>query len=135
MANGDNLAEAKRRLPLKALLQRLGLGDHAKRSARCPFRDDKRNSFSVWQTKAGQSFWKCHAGCGEGDEITFLEKHKNISSAEAIKLFKEMAGVALSAHYSKQVLPLNWSECVDAFTDKHAERLADWRGFSGELCS
>jgi hypothetical protein len=28
-----------------------------------------------------------------------------------------------------------WQACVEAFTDKHLERLADWRGLSGELCS
>ena len=36
----DDLAEAKDRLPLPALLHRLGLGEHAKKSALCPFHDD-----------------------------------------------------------------------------------------------
>jgi DNA primase len=72
--NGD-IAEAKRQLPLPALLHRLGLGEHAKKSALCPFHDDKHNSFSVWKNGVGLWFWKCHTGCGEGDEITFLEKH------------------------------------------------------------
>ena len=29
----------------------------------------------------------------------------------------------------------DWRACVEAFDDKHLERLADWRGFSGEFCS
>jgi DNA primase len=70
----DDIAEAKRRLPLPALMHRLGLGEQAKKSARCPFHDDKHNSFSIWQNKDGLWSWKCHAGCGQGDEITFLEK-------------------------------------------------------------
>jgi DNA primase len=92
MGTGDDLAEAKRRLPLPTLLDRLGLGVHAKKSALCPFHDDRRSSFSVWNS-AGRWLWKCHAGCGQGDEITFLEKFKSISNREAIKLFKEMAGL------------------------------------------
>ena len=129
------IEEAKRRLPLPALLHQLGLGEHAKKSARCPFHDDQRNSFSVWRNEAGRWFWKCHAGCGEGDEITFLEKHKSISNSEAIKLFKEMAGVSAPPSKPASASPPDWCACVEAFTDKHLERLADWRGFSGEFCS
>jgi AAA domain len=29
----------------------------------------------------------------------------------------------------------DWQRCVDAFTEKHLERLAEWRGYSGEICS
>lgn len=43
------LQEAKRRLPLPGLMHELGLGQHAKKSARCLFHDDQRNSFSIWQ--------------------------------------------------------------------------------------
>jgi Protein of unknown function (DUF3987)/CHC2 zinc finger len=131
----DDLAEAKRRLPLPALLDRLELGAHAKKSARCPFHADQRNSFSVWRNAARRWFWKCHAGCGEGDEITFLVKHKNIANSEAIKLFKEMAGVSATPPKSASASGPDWRACVEAFTNKHLERLADWRGFSGEFCS
>jgi hypothetical protein len=31
--------------------------------------------------------------------------------------------------------PIDWGSCVDAFTDKHVERLAKWRGYSVEFCS
>src|SRR5512133_2785919 len=43
-----DISEAKRKVPLPALLHRLGLGRHAKKSARCPFHEDKHNSFSIW---------------------------------------------------------------------------------------
>jgi hypothetical protein len=135
MTNGNDLAEAKHRLPLPALLQRLGLGEHAKKSARCPFHYDQRNSFSVWCNEGNRWFWKCHAGCGEGDEITLLEKRKSISNGEAIKLFKEMADVIAPPSKSGPAALLDWSACVEAFTDTHLERLAEWRGFSGEFCS
>jgi hypothetical protein len=132
----DDLAEAKRRLSLPALLHRLGLGERAKKSALCPFHDDKRRSFSVWRGEGGRWFWKCHAGCGEGDEITLLEKHKSISKGEAIKLFKEMAGVGCARPSGPAATSLpHWSACVEAFTNKHLEQLADWRGLSGEFVS
>src|SRR5947199_9462733 len=88
-----DISEAKQWLPLPALLQRLGLAEHAKKSARCPFHDDKHNSFSVWRNDAGLWLFKCHAGCGEGDEITFLEKNRSVSNSDATKLFLELAGV------------------------------------------
>ena len=89
-----------------------------------------------WRGEGGKWFWKCHAGCGDGDEVTFLEKIKSISRAEAIKLLKEMAGVGAppSKPRSSASAP-DWRACVEAFDDKHLERLADWRGFSGEFCS
>jgi CHC2 zinc finger len=136
------IQQAKQKLPLPGLMHRLGLGEHAKKSARCPFHDDKHNSFSVWP-KDGRWFWKCHAGCADGDEITFLELHRRISNCEATKLFLEMAGVngatpmprkATSASTSKSTSPLDWQACVEAFTDKDVQRLAKWRGYSIEFC-
>jgi AAA domain-containing protein/CHC2-type zinc finger protein len=134
----SRIAEAKRRLPLPALLHREGLGAHAKKSARCPFHDDKHNSFSVWKNGAGIWFFKCHAGCGEGDEINFLKLHKHLSRSNATKLFVEMADLNGSAPARNRAdgAPLfDWDACVAAFTDEDIEWLADWRGYSGELCS
>jgi hypothetical protein len=132
-----DICEAKQRLPLPMLMHRLGLGEHAKKSARCPFHDDQRNSFSVWRNGNGW-FFKCHAGCGEGDEITFLEKYRSVSNGEATKLFLEMAGMNGTAPLvskPRSTSTLNWRACVAAFTNKHIERLAKWRGYTVEFCS
>src|SRR5437764_562304 len=91
-AMNSEVSEAKRNLPLPALMNQLGLGEHAKKSARCPFHDDRHNSFSVWQ-KDGRWSWKCHAGCGQGDEINFVAKHLSLSNGDASKRYLEMAGV------------------------------------------
>lgn len=50
----------------------------------CPFHDDRNNSFSV-DLKTGK--WKCHAGCGGGNFITFWAKLHglNLESHEAYK--------------------------------------------------
>jgi uncharacterized protein DUF3987/CHC2-type zinc finger protein len=132
-----DLDEVKARLPLPALLHQLGVGELAKKSAPCEFHDDQKNSFSVSQNKRGQWFWKCFAGCGTGDEITFLEKHFGISKGDAIKRFKEMAGVSGTASGVRPALALSldWPACVEAFVETHQERLADWRGLSGEFVS
>jgi CHC2-type zinc finger protein len=51
--------EAKRRLPLLELLARLGLGQHAKKTARCIWHDDQHPSFSVFQGKDRFWHYKC----------------------------------------------------------------------------
>src|SRR5262249_3507154 len=74
-------------------MTRLGHGDRAKRSARCPFHQpDNHPSFSVF-VKDGQHYWKCHAGCGEGDAIDFLAKARGIDTKEATKEFLRLAGI------------------------------------------
>jgi len=136
-----SIQEAKRKLSLPALMHQLGLGKYAKKSACCPFHDDKHNSFSIWQNGDGWAF-KCHAGCGAGDEINFLELHEKLSRRDAVKRFLELADVNGSAPYvpppndMKQARSaFDWHACVSAFTDKHLERLAKWRGYSSEFCS
>lgn len=138
----DEIEDAKRRLPLPQLMRRRGLGDHARRSEKCPFHDDQHNSFSIWQTDKGFWFWKCHAGCGAGDEITLLEKLDGVSNKEAIKLFLEVAGVAQMSREipgqksnSEIANPIDWRRCVDALTEKHLKRLGEWRGYSDDFCS
>jgi len=85
--------QAKQRLPLPELMKRLGLAEHAKKTARCPFHHDEHPSFSVFPSKGGKGRqWKCHVGCGYGDEIAFLVKHFNISRREAIRRYLDMAG-------------------------------------------
>src|SRR5438128_2031944 len=90
------ITELKWRLPLPQLMTRLGLGDHAKARARCPWpqnhkHGDKNPSFGIFAVKGGGWGWKCHAGCGSGDEITFLEKHEGLSNRDAIRRFCELA--------------------------------------------
>jgi DNA primase len=77
-------------------MTKLGLGEHAKKSAHCPFHDDEHKSFSVFQGDDGFWHWKCHALCGEGDEIMFLSKRKGLSLTKAMNLFLDMAGFSAS---------------------------------------
>ena len=88
------VAEAKQRLPLPQLMERMGEGAHVKRSARCPFHEDRHASFSVF-TDGGGWYWKCHAGCGEGDEVNYIQHRLNLSQSEAVRRFCDMAGTEL----------------------------------------
>ena len=83
----------KRRLPLPDLMSRLGLGEHAKKNAHCPFsgHEDKHKSFSVFKGDDGFWRWKCFAECGDGDEIMFLRKLKNLSLTDAMNLYLDKA--------------------------------------------
>jgi DNA primase len=91
MFNHNDLADAKRRLPLPELLRFLNLSEHAKRSAKCPLHEDHSPSFSTWQNAQGAWLWKCHAGCGCGDEISFLERLYKLSRGAAIRRFVVLA--------------------------------------------
>jgi hypothetical protein len=95
----EKIAEAKRRLPLPELLSRLGLGEHANKTARCPFpgHEDKHPSFSVFRGEDG--FWRymCFSKCGDGDEIMFLSKLKGLPLSKAMNLYLEMAGFPASS--------------------------------------
>lgn len=89
----DHLALAKRRLPLPALMSAIGDAGHARRSAKCPFHEDGRASFSVFQGRSGQWLFKCHAGCGHGDAVGYLKLKFNLSTGDAIRRYCELAGV------------------------------------------
>jgi DNA primase (bacterial type) len=85
------LDEAKARLALPELMARIGLADNAKRSAKCPFHEDRNNSFSVYQ-RGGEWFWKCHAGCGGGDAADLLARLDGLGNGEACKRLIELSG-------------------------------------------
>jgi hypothetical protein len=141
------VAEAKRALPLPDLMDRLGLGKHAKKSARCPFHDDRRNSFSIW--KNGAWFWKCHSECGaSGDEITLIEKSEVLTRRDAVKRFIDLAQNGTAAPPIRRAkrdasneaaspppCEIDWHKCVQdcANIPKFQKSLAAWRGYRIEI--
>jgi hypothetical protein len=144
-----DINELKRALPLPELLAKLGLVEHAKPKAKCPWpqnhkHGDRNPSFSL--TKTGKGWhWKCHAGCGHGDEIDFLAKWFAVSKGEAIRRYAEMAGITPKdegrgmrdeGRAGKPVVDMAgvWRKCVEALTDEDVAKLAKWRGCSVEFC-
>ncbi len=136
--NQDLLAQAKQRLPLSALMAQLGFGDRAKKSARCPFHDDSAASFSLYVGDDGEERWKCFAGCGQGDAIDFLAKHRGLNNADACRDYIRLADVPppppappSSSNPSPSVQPpFDWQSCVAALTPEHRAKLAEWRGYA-----
>lgn len=87
------IERAKEILALPQLIEELGDSERVAEN-RCPFHfPDVHPSFSVFAHWAGE-LWKCHAGCGAGDQITYLEVKFQIPRGEAILLFLEMAGLS-----------------------------------------
>ncbi len=132
----DLLAQAKQRLPLPALMAQCGHGDRAKKSARCMFHEDSHNSFSTYQRDDGSWGWKCHAGCGGGDEADWLAKRRGLSNADACREFIRLAGVNTprsqpSTRDSQP--PFDWPQCVRDFTPDHVANFAKWRALGPEF--
>lgn len=148
------LEQAKQLLPLPDLLSRLGLGEHAKKSSRCPFHDDSNNSFSVFQNEKGEWAWNCFGQCGcGGDEPAFIAKRDNIENDEACRRYIELTdakgnNVPAPKHTASRVssflakpadiraMPLKvsdaWREGLD-YAQAHpliVKQLAKWRGWS-----
>jgi len=76
--NKIDLEKLKQTLPLPQLLKALGYGDGNQKKLCCPLHDDHSPSFSIFRKKNGGWGWKCHAGCGSGDEIDFLAKLRGL---------------------------------------------------------
>ncbi len=57
---------------------------------KCPFHDDRLPSLSVSDT---HSAWKCFAGCGQGDVISFIQQFRGCSFKEALSEAKQLAGI------------------------------------------
>ena len=87
------LQAAKLAMPLPDLMADLGLGEHAKKSARCPFHDDRHNSFSVFQNETGDWVWNCFTKCGGGDVVAFIARFEGIGYGEACRRLIRLTGV------------------------------------------
>jgi hypothetical protein len=129
MKDRANIELAKSRLPMTALLDQLAPDWKKKNPIRT---DDSNNSFSVRLENDG---WRDHGPGGQrGDQIDFLERFKGLNTADATRLFLEMAGVETAhknGHAPKpKTVSVNWPASVAAFTDEKAQELAEWRGFS-----
>ena len=103
----QKIDEAKRRLPMPVLLSRLGLGEHAKKTARCPFpgHEDKHPSFSVFKGEDGFWHFTCFSKCGDGDEIMLLSKLKGLLLPAAMTLYLDMSGFPASRSSKSREYP------------------------------
>lgn len=56
----------------------------------CPFHNERTPSFLIHPDK---QYWYCHAGCGGGNAIGFIERIEGWRFSEALKWLAERAGI------------------------------------------
>jgi hypothetical protein len=88
--NHHDIPSLKQRLLIPEVWQKLGLQGKPAASCRSPFREDKNPSFSI--SKDGKR-WKDYGTGQGGDVIDFIAMARQITTAEALKVFLELAGV------------------------------------------
>jgi hypothetical protein len=137
----------KRACPMPSLLHKIGLGEFARRSCRSPFREDKKPSWGIFQ-RDRKWFWKDHGNGDGGDEITLLARWKGLDEKrdfhQLVKLYADLSGVHLngetpqasrSSQSREDTRPFDWPSCVAAVRRDEIQELAQWRGYSPELCA
>ncbi|OYW76135.1 MAG: hypothetical protein B7Z37_10305 [Verrucomicrobia bacterium 12-59-8] len=84
----------KERLLIPEVWQRLGLEGQPGASCSSPFRPDRNPSFSI--SKDGKH-WKDFGTGQNGDVIDFIALARQLSKGEALRVFRELAGVPQAA--------------------------------------
>ena len=139
------VTELKRRCPMPVLLEKMGLGQCARKRARSPFREDKNPSWGIFERNGAWSY-KDQATGESGDEIALLALWKGWDEKRdfrrILNLYEELAGMPLSGgarqRSSDDDAPepklFSWSSCTTAFSPAESCKLAEWRGYSREFC-
>ena len=96
--------------------------------ARCPAHDDKKPSLSIAEGRDGRALIKCHAGCSIDEVLAAAGLTKKDLFPESTR---RQSGNGAT---SKPAATFDWQKCNRAFTDKHIEHIAQWRGYSREFC-
>lgn len=107
----------KNEVSLLAELQRRGvkvIGTGNQRSAKCPFHEDSRASFSVQVT---EGVWKCHAGCGQGSVIDLIAMFEKTSPMEVIKQY----GKESDPDRDRRQLPLGKEVATYVYQDEKGD--------------
>lgn len=73
----NRIAVLREFAPLPVVLNRVGLGEYAKRSCRSPFREDGNPSWGIYR-RNDRWYWKDHGNEDGGDEITFIARHEGL---------------------------------------------------------
>jgi hypothetical protein len=120
-----NLADAKARLTIHALWRHFGFEGEPSKSCRCPYHQDRSNSFSVFTGKDGFDAWKCFAGCGGGDAVDFFALASRLPHGDACRAFITLAGGGCTV--PRQAPTKADSEAAQA------ERRKDWPAFESPL--
>jgi hypothetical protein len=89
----SDIEQAKEKLRIPGVWSHLGLAGKPSKSCRCPWREDKKPSLSVFQD--GRA-WNDFATGEGGDAIDFFAKATGLERGSATRQFIELAGLATS---------------------------------------
>jgi hypothetical protein len=118
--------------PLEKVIQKL----NAKRCgagwrALCPAHKDSKPSLSINEGKNGKPLIHCHAGCTYEEIIKAAGiTTEDLFPADHIPNRKKTKRKTVAAASTST---FNWQKCVKAFSAKHVEQIAGWRGFSQDF--
>jgi putative DNA primase/helicase len=123
------MSEAVARIVLRLKAKRTGKGWKAK----CPAHEDHEPSLNIDEGADGRALLKCQAGCDTKDVlaalgITFRDLFPDPQPSGATSSTPPRFPRLKVLEPNEQAF--NWRSCVDAFTDKHVEQIAEWRGYS-----
>jgi hypothetical protein len=94
----DHVQMLKGACPMPDLMERIGLGDYAKKSCKSPFREDRNPSFGVFQSGSNW-FFKDHATGESGDEIKLLALHHKMDPRcdfiRLVSIYSSHAGISV----------------------------------------
>lgn len=85
----------------------------------CPFHLDKSPSFSIY---AGDRRWRCWSGCGDGDQLDFVQRQYRVDLVEAIRMIDSGALPIVLRQ------PCNETDHLDAKIAKIEDARRIWRG-------
>jgi hypothetical protein len=118
---------------------------NAKRSgegwqAKCPAHPDREPSLSIKEGSDGRTLLHCHAGCSIDSVLSSLglthrDLFQDASHLNGVKRNTPSGNGSGNGSEKPHVALFEWETCVSAFTQKHRDKLSEWRGYSPEFCS
>jgi hypothetical protein len=103
--------------------------------AKCPAHEDHEPSLSISEGADGRALLKCFGGCSTENVLVAL-------GLTPCDLFPDTQSSGRSSATPRsprlkvkqpEAQPFDWRACVEAFTDKHVEQIAEWRGYSPDF--
>src|SRR5262245_22425732 len=107
--------------------------------AKCPAHEDHTPSLSINEGADGCALIKCHAGCDTESILAAVGMtQRDLFPAKHLQPTTNGSTAPTSIPLKlkrKNEQRFDWQACVEAFTQRYLERLAQWRGYSIEFCS
>ena len=106
--------------------------------AKCPAHHDHTPSLTIDQGADGRALIKCHAGCDTNDVLAALGMtQRDLFPPKHLQPTTNSSAATTPIRLKlkrKDKQTFDWRACVEAFAQRHVERLAQWRGYSIEFC-